>query len=130
MAYAGTIAVKRLGKGLFELTITETGAGASDEKEIVIATQKLPKVGRIVSQESQKASGDATTLNPKLGHVTNPTLAADIVVANDTPAAAINNLPVKEIPYDARTGSLFHRAQPDAGTNNSITTRYKIRAGV
>jgi hypothetical protein len=87
-------------------------------------------VGCIVSQESKKTSGTAATLNPVLGHITNPLLASDIVVENSPAAASINNLPLKEIPYDARTGSFFHRARPDAGADNSITTRYKIRAGV
>ena len=123
MAYGFTFTLTAVGSGDFVLEINETEAGAATEATIT----GLPVKGVIRSQIAQLISGTATTIDPVLGHLTNPGASAlTKIVENDTAAASINNVATKEVPYYDADGKLFHRSICSAGADNVVSSRYYI----
>ena len=57
------------------------------------------------------------------------TLSTQTVIENGTAASTISNLADPAIPYYSADGKLYHKSVVDAGTNNSVTTVYLLRAG-
>jgi len=124
MAYAFTNTVTKMGPGKWELLIEETDAAATSEA--AITEGDIPPHGVVTRQECQLDSGTGTTVDPVLGVVTNPA-GDDVTVANDSAASSVSNLQSGGAPFLCRSASnLFHRSNPDAGTDNVITTRYTI----
>ena len=82
-----------------------------------------------MAQLADKTAGSATTLDPRLTTASGSTLSTQTVIENGTAAATISNLADPAIPFYSATGTLYHKSVVDAGTNNSVTTVYLIRAG-
>jgi len=124
MAYNFTFSVNPVGSGDFVVTIDETEASGTTEATIT----GLPVKGVVRSQISQLVSGTATTIDPVLGHLTDPaTSALKTILENDTAAAKINNVATSPIPYYDTDGTLFHRSVCSAGSDNTVSTRYYIQ---
>lgn len=145
MAYAFTFTVREvvtetaadgLPRAMFQVEISETEAAATSEAEIPLSgtdsggvAYKLPASGRVFTQLSELESGAGTTVDPVLGDQTDPAAGA-WRVENDTAAALIHNESTSGVRYAFDTGdSFFHRSVVDAGTDNTITSRYFIGAG-
>jgi hypothetical protein len=124
VAYANTVAVARKGLEIL-VTVTETGAGTSDEADpIGLGVQKF----RVHRQICVKTAGTAATVDPILGSTTNPS-GASVLVENDTAGATINNAITGGATCYSSTGNVFHRSVPNTGTNNAMTTEYHITIG-
>jgi hypothetical protein len=128
MAYSAVVTVVRGPRGLFEITIEETGASTSDEKEIPLVDYDLPIDFDWESGSTAKVSGTCATTNPQLAQVTGATLSTDIIAKNLVPAAQVSNIGLPPIPWRMASGSLFHRSGADAGSDNHLRTIYRIRA--
>ncbi len=125
MAYASTV-TKNVGQGgLFEFVITETEA--KDDDEVTISG--VPNEGWVFRQVCALTAGTGSTVDPVLGIATNPS-GANLVVANDTAAATVDNLQAGGVPYICATANtLYHRSVPnDTTADHSVTTRYFIVA--
>lgn len=126
MAYSNAITINHLGGRDYAITIQETEAGAATEATIT----GLPIKGQIVAQRAQLISGTATTVDPVLGIATDPASNfIDLILSNGTAGAGISNLASPPIPYISTTGSLYHRSVCDAGSDNTVTTVYLLKAG-
>jgi hypothetical protein len=125
MAYSATVTITHAGGRDYLVTISETEAAAASEATIT----GLPKKGLLLAQLADKTAGSATTLDPRLTTASGSTLSTQTVIENGTAAATISNLADPAIPYYSATGVLYHKSVVDAGTNNSVTTVYLIRAG-
>ena len=124
MAYSATVSVNPVGSGDFVVTIDETEASGTTEATIT----GLPVKGMVHSMISQLVSGTATTIDPVLGHLTDPASSAlKTIMENDTAAAKINNAATSPIKYYDEDGTLFHRSVCNGvSTDNVVSTRYYI----
>ena len=129
MAYSFTFDVIPLGGGSVKVVLDEIDAGATSEAEIT----GMPPVGTVVRQTSTLSSGSAATLDPILGDATDPAGqgAAGVICENATPAATCDNEGSAAYAVaPAASATLYHRSQPNTGTNNVIRTTYLVRAGL
>lgn len=134
MAYAASVSVQTLQyagdqRGLFVITIAETGASSTSETSF-----EVPKTFRILRQTCKLTGGTATTIDPVIGTVTDPgnvSSGAELVYANGTAAAQVNNdiNSGQGAAFYAAGGKLYHRSVPDAGSDNSVSTIYLIQGG-
>ncbi len=122
MAYAATITVERQPLYIV-VTISETEATSTSEATLEI----MPKWGALVRQAAEKTAGSCSTIDPLLGTASDPS-GTDLVYANGTAAADLDNLPAQPVPYFSSDGTLYHRSQPNSGSDNSITTKYYFLA--
>lgn len=132
MAYSATVTLTELdrvaGIRRFTLTIAETEAAQTSEKEIVLATVGLPPVGRIHSQLCKLTSGTGTTIDPILGNATSPATAM-WKFENPAAAAQVHNQPDSAVKYGGIT-SFFHRAVVNSAVaDHVITTTYYVSEG-
>lgn len=125
MAYSATVTITHAGGRDYVVTISETDAAAASEATI----SGLPKKGLLLAQLADKTAGSATTLDPRLTTASGSTLSTQVVIENGTAASTISNLADPAIPYYSANGTLYHKSVVDAGTNNSVTTVYLLRAG-
>ncbi len=123
MAYSSTVVISNLGKGRLSVTITETEAAATSEAVIT----GIPITASLLKQVCVLTSGTGATVDPILGATTNPSGAA-IIVENSDAAAVINNLASPAIPFATTTGTIYHRSKVNAGTDNSIISRYLFKS--
>jgi hypothetical protein len=136
MAYAATVTVDHLTGGyperVFRVTIAETDCGTTSETSFQLASaggMHPVRVAQMYRVQSVKASGSATTLQPRLGAAAAASgvqiqyLATAAASVDDQPAAAV-------VMYGTSTGTFYHRAQPDTGSNNAVTTVYIIEEGL
>jgi hypothetical protein len=127
MPYSGTATVTKktiAGRDYYIVAITETEGAAASEATI----SGVPIVGRILDVTSTKTAGDATTVDPEIGRAATWTdLTQDEVWQNGVAAAHIDAQPGKA--YYSATGTLYWRASPSSGTNNSISSQILIAAG-
>lgn len=143
MAYAAVVSVRQVGSTEFLVQINETDCGPNDEATIDVAAAALgpgvPLVGKIRRQTVVLQAGTATTVNGILGEVPDPPANPTRVVCENNPTVqpipAINDTQGIATYKDATPsplgpwGRLFHRSQPDAGADNTITTFYHISSG-
>ena len=127
MAYAGTIGLVPLGSGAYEIVVSETAEAALTSELSV----RLPSLTfRIYSVTFRKVSGSATTLQPTLGNVTDPTHVENIALQVDEEAGPKSIAYATPIcAHTAPDFSVFHRSKPNAGADNVIEVRYRIRLG-
>lgn len=136
MAYTATTTVENLGgedgERQFAVTIVETECGPTSETSFTLPRVdhvRPVKVGQMCRVQCVKASGSATTVQPRLGSDAAATgvkvqyLATAGASVDDQPAAAA-------IIRGTLTGTFYHRAQPDTRSDNSITTVYIIEEGL
>ena len=123
MAYSSTVVISNLGKGRLSVTITETEAAATSEAVIT----GIPITAALLKQVCVLTSGTGATVDPILGATTNPS-GASIIVENETAAAVINNMASPAIPFATTTGTIYHRSKVNAGTDNSIISRYLFKS--
>lgn len=123
MAYAASVTVTRRG-GEILVTISETEAASTSEASIDLGVQKF----RVYRQICQLTSGTATTVDPILGNATNPS-GINVILENDTAAATADNSITGGVTGYVSNGTLYHRSQVDAGTDNSVSTQYHIVVG-
>ena len=123
MAYAASVTVTRRG-GEILVTISETEAASTSEASIDLGGQKF----RVFRQICQLTSGTGTTVDPILGNATNPS-GISVILENDTAAATADNSVTGGVTGYVSNGTLYHRSQVDAGTDNSVSTEYHIVVG-
>ena len=123
MAYAASVTVTRRG-GEILVTISETEAASTSEASIDLGVQKF----RVHRQICQLTSGTGTTVDPILGNATNPS-GISVILENDTAAATADNSVTGGVTGYVSNGTLYHRSQVDAGTDNSISTQYHLVVG-
>ncbi len=123
MAYAASVTVTRRG-GEILVTISETEAASTSEASIDLGVQKF----RVHRQICQLTSGTGTTVDPILGNATNPS-GISVILENDTAAATADNSVTGGVTGYVSNGTLYHRSQVDAGTDNSVSTEYHIVVG-
>lgn len=136
MAYASTTTVEHIAGGyperVFRVTIAETDCGSASEASFTLASAggiHPVRVAQMHRVQAAKSSGSATTLQPRLGAAAAATgvqvqyLATAAAQVDDQPAAAV-------VMYGTSTGTFYHRAQPDTGSNNVVTTVYIIEEGL
>ena len=123
MAYAASVTVDRRG-GEIRVTISETEAASSSEASIDLGIQKF----RVQRQICSLTSGTGTTVDPILGNATNPS-GANVVLENDTAAATTDNSMTGGVTGYVANGTLYHRSQVDAGTDNVIVSIYHLTVG-
>ena len=123
MAYAASVTVTRRG-GEILVTISETEAASTSEASIDLGVQKF----RVFRQICQLTSGTGTTVDPILGNATNPS-GINVILENDTAAATADNSVTGGVTGYVSNGTLYHRSQVDAGTDNDVSTQYHIVVG-
>lgn len=123
MAYAASVTVTRRG-GEILVTISETEAASTSEASIDLGVQKF----RVHRQICQLTSGTGTTVDPILGNATNPS-GISVILENDTAAATADNSVTGGVTGYVSNGTLYHRSQVDAGSDNSISTQYHLVVG-
>tara|TARA_B100000519_G_scaffold148569_1_gene129443 strand:- start:1845 stop:2219 length:375 start_codon:yes stop_codon:yes gene_type:complete len=123
MAYAATVTVDRRGREI-RVTISESDAASSSEASIDLGVQKF----RVHRQISSLTSGTGTTVDPILGNATSPS-GANVILENDTAAATTDNSITGGTTGYVANGTLYHRSQVDAGTNNVIVSIYHLTVG-
>lgn len=136
MAYASTVTVEHIAGGyperVFRVTIAETDCGSASEASFTLSSAggvHPVRVAQMYRVQAAKASGSATTLQPRLGSAAAATgvqvqyLATAAASVDDQPAAPV-------VIYGSATGTFYHRAQPDTGSNNAVTTVYIIEEGL
>lgn len=136
MAYTATNTVEHLtgedGERVFRVTISETECAAASETSFVlpVAGHLRPvKIAQMYRVQCVKASGSATTVQPRLGSAAAATGVQIQFLA--TAGASVDEQPAAPtIIYGTSTGTFYHRSQPDTGSDNSITTVYLIEEGV
>jgi hypothetical protein len=110
------------------ITISEEDCGTSNEPAAIpLAFAK----GRIIGIRCTKTAGSATTVAPVLGRVTDPGNSSNLKdkITEATAAASIDIVPDPPINFYASDGVLYHRSVPDTGSDNDITTEYRILKG-
>ena len=140
MAYAFAVTVSQVGPSEYSVRIEETEVGSTSEATVDVLTAALgpgpPLVANVIRQKCVLKSGTATTINPILSEVPDPGANPGRVVVENDPA----NQPLLKVAdtqglasyYDATQsplgawGRLFHRSQPDQGTDNVVETTYLI----
>jgi hypothetical protein len=136
MAYAATVTVDHLTGGyperVFRVTIAETDCGPTSETSFTLSSaggMHPVKVAQMYRVQSVKASGSATTLQPRLGAAA---AASGVLVQYlATAAASVDDQPAAPVViYGTAAGTFYHRAQPDTGSDNAITTVYLIEEGL
>ena len=110
--------------GEIRVTISESDAASSSEASIDLGVQKF----RVHRQISSLTSGTGTTVDPILGNATNPS-GANVILENDTAAATADNSITGGTTGYVANGTLYHRSQVDAGTNNVIVSIYHLTVG-
>ena len=123
MAYAATVTVDRRGREI-RVTISESDAASSSEASIDLGVHKF----RVHRQISSLTSGTGTTVDPILGNATSPS-GANVILENDTAAATTDNSITGGTTGYVANGTLYHRSQVDAGTNNVIVSIYHLTVG-
>lgn len=124
MAYAATTTVQQIqrdpeGKGLYVITIAETGAGSTDETSF-----EVPKAGRVLRQTCTASTGNVT---PALSIATG-TATVNKVYTSGTTSTSVNNEPNDGAgaAYYSSNGKLYHRSAPSSA-DVTITTIYLIQ---
>ena len=125
MAYAqATPVVSRGPSGEYLITYTETEVAAASEASV----SGVPPIGRIVSYKATKTAGSAATIAPEAGNSSGYSDSSQAeIMSGPTAAAHIHETQV--IPYSAPTGTLYIRATPNTGSDNSISTEICILEG-
>jgi hypothetical protein len=135
MAYAASVTVTRRG-GEILVTISETEAASTSEASIDLGVQKFRVFRQICQLTSGTGTtvdpilgnGTGTTVDPILGNATNPS-GISVILENDTAAATADNSVTGGVTGYVSNGTLYHRSQVDAGTDNSVSTQYHIVVG-
>lgn len=123
MAYAAVVTVTRRGSEIL-VEIAETDCEATSEATVTLAVNKF----KIHRQMCELDSGTGTTIDPIIGNAANPSGIA-VLLSNDTAAEAVDNSLTGGICCFDADGVLYHRSQPDAGTDNTVTTLYLLTVG-
>ena len=132
MAYAATVNVTSgvtSGRRWWFVSITETGASSTSEWSVP-ASEHLPEQGTITLYKADLTAGTGTTIQPKLGRATNPTVDTQNWIGQIAAAgAAIND--ASRLYFSGLTGGiLYGRSTPNnAAADHSITTEITIWDG-
>lgn len=111
------------------ITVDETNISNGETTVVTIEEGKLkfPKTGRILRVQSELISGDATSITPILSE--GSAFNATSILVEAEPGTVIDEAPPEGIPYFLESDTLYHRSNPNTGSNNAIRTRYLIREG-
>lgn len=128
MAYAATVGIVKQGSRGLVVTVTETDGAAASEKEIVDSTTGFrPGPCLLIRCIATRSSGTAATRQPRLGVAAAATPIQVRYTATATAVATtIDEMVTKPVPCEA---VLFHRSQPNAGTDNAMITVYHFLTG-
>ena len=125
---ASTVRIIKHGPKEYTIEVDETSLTTSSEATIDLPAEL--QLFRLYSYISRLRSGAAATIQPTLGRVTNPTNAEDIelqATAGAGPFTEYLSPPLRMMANGAL--KLYHRAKPNTGSDNSVLTRYRVRAG-
>lgn len=126
MAYAFESAITRCEPNGLHVLVTETECATTSEATIALGVTS----GRVLRHQAALTAGTAATIDPIVGIATDPSAAAaTVVVENDVAAATIDNVQPGGVPYYVEGGTLYLRSRPNAGADNSVTTRLFIALG-
>jgi len=125
MAYNNPVPkVTKITENTWIVDIIETDC-TDEEVEIT----GLPAQGKIIRAVCVLEAGSAVHINPILSTKTETEAGQiDIVFeyeTTDTDVEIVDEQGLEAV-YYSKTGALYHRSRPDAGSNNDITTRYFI----
>ena len=131
MAYANTptlSAAKTIsGRRHWTGTVTETETAAASEWG-PLGADDLPARFTLVKIKAQKTAGSATTIAPVIANATPATASTIAEEAAYTAAAFISDTTRVHVDNTAGSG-LYGTTTPDAGTDNSVTTKIYIVEG-
>tara|TARA_Y100000593_G_scaffold2827_1_gene5689 strand:+ start:9383 stop:9754 length:372 start_codon:yes stop_codon:yes gene_type:complete len=120
MAYASTVTVTRHGDRV-KVTVAETDAGTTAEATIESGIRYL----KLISVEQDLTAGSAATVAPSVSTKTGGTAGDGLLYSASASAGALNaGLDVSIYSAD---GKLYHKANPNTGSNNSVTTVYHFK---
>lgn len=130
MAYTAVVSVVSTGSLSCRVTITETeGASASEVELVDSTTGRRPLPGWLQRCVATRSAGTAATRQPRLGRAASATGADILYQATATAVATtIDDGARTAFPILLGSGKLFHRSQPNAGSDNSMVTVYDITA--
>ena len=131
MAYAAAVTVssKRIaGRKAWTVSVAETEAATASEYAVQLPGAK----GRVTITRftCDITAGTATTVQPSIGRATGWAITDANHVAKQSAAAAVVNDPTL-LSFELGAASSFYvESIPDAGADNSITTRIELVEGV
>lgn len=131
MAYAATVTVVDNGSQEQVVTITETdGAAASEVALVDTTTGRGVRAGfRLERVIATRSAGTAATRQPRLAVAAAATASQIRYLATATAVATTIDDALRDtFPVSLGSSSLYHRSQPDAGTDNVMATTYIMRA--
>ena len=125
MAYAqSTPTITRGAGGEFLVEYTETDVQAASEATV----ESLPTFGRIVMYKATKTAGSAASIAPTGGTAASFSASTQAeIMAGPTAAAFIHE--TQTLYYYTSTGTLYFRATPNTGSDNSVSTQICILEG-
>lgn len=110
------------------ISVVETSVSNGETIEISPgSTEKFPKMGRVVRVQFGLLSGTATKAAPILA--TASSFYADQVVVESGLAVEGDDSIPDGIPYFLSGDALYHRSNPNAGSDNVVRTLYLIKEG-
>lgn len=122
------VTIKHPRPGEWLIDIVETSVSNGETVTIQPeANEKLPKSGRILRVQSVLVSGAASQVMPTLSDGTSFTANEVIVQAGS--ATEVDEQPDGGVIYGITTDKMYHRCNPNAGSNNVVRTRYLIQDG-
>lgn len=126
MAYTATVTISRPSSRLTVVTVTETECGSTSETELVTSAGDRPlRAGRILRVIATRSAGTAAARQPRLAIAS---AASSIQIRYQATSTAVGTT-IDESPTAGPTyegPSLYHRSQPDAGSDNSFVTVYHL----
>jgi len=112
----------------FILEVLESSIGAGETYTISpAADMRFPKAGRVFRVSSQLTGGSANTVTPQLS--TSTTFTPPYLIVKTSPAEAPDESQTHGIPYGLPGESIYHRSDPNDGSDSSVVTRYLIKKG-
>lgn len=116
------------GRQVVRISFTETET--SSTSEWVVTDSRLPRMGTVVLYKADLTAGTGTTIQPKMGRATNPTVDTQNWIGQISAAAgAIND--ASPLRFANLAGVLYGRSTPNnAAADHSVSTEITIISGV
>jgi len=130
MAYAAVVTVVDNGSQEQVVTITETEGAAASEAEIVDTTtgRRVRPGSRLERVIATRSAGTAATRQPRLAIAAAATAGEIRYLASATAVATTIDDALRSVfPIALGSSTLYHRSQPDAGSDNAMITQYIFR---
>ena len=115
------------GRKIVRITFVETGATSTSEWSV--SDGMIPSIGTVKLYKADLTAGTGTTIQPKMGRATAPTVDTQDWIGQISPAAgAIND--AAPLYYAGLTGTIYGRSTPNnAAGDHTIYTEIEIVEG-